>query len=90
MTFLPVTPGETAGLVVMQADNHQFRLERRLEDDRHGLRLVCVTCKVNHPPHLPGYESDTTERTIVWAEVHASHTGAGSDGHRPEPRVPIP
>ena len=72
MTFLPVTPWETAGLVVMQADNHQFRLERWLEDGRHGLRLVCVTCRVNHPPHLPGYESDTTETTLAWAEVDDS------------------
>ncbi len=63
---------EAAGLVVLQASNHHIRYERICnEEGEQLLRLVQVTTKMNHAPHIPGFESVTEEEVL--AEVAYLH-----------------
>jgi len=62
---------EAAGLVIMQASNHQFRLEKALDDGRQVIRLVRATTKQKGLPFLPGYEAQTTETVLEQHEVSA-------------------
>lgn len=61
MTFTPQKEGEAAGLVIMQASNHQYRLERCLADGKQVLRLLHVDTQMSGYPHLPTFQSTTTE-----------------------------
>ncbi len=70
MRFLPEGK-ESAGLAVLQASNHQFRLERVQEKGVQLLRLVLVTADFEIPPYLPGFTSVTHETVLAqtpWAE----------------------
>jgi len=69
LTFVPRSENEAAGLVVLQASNHQFRLERGLAAGRQVLRLVQVTCEQHGRPYLPGFSSRTSEVVLASAEV---------------------
>lgn len=71
MAFAPAGR-EAAGLMVMQASNHQLRLEKALKDGKEILRLVQVTTKQKGLPFLPGYEADTTETVL-----HEEEAGKG-------------
>ena len=54
MEFLP-EENDCAGFVIMQASNHQYRLERAVEEGRQVLRLVLETADFEVPPHVPGF-----------------------------------
>lgn len=60
---------ESAGMVIMQASNHQYRLEKRCRDGRQMLTLVLVTTWQKGLPFMPGYESRTTEQILKQAEI---------------------
>jgi alpha-N-arabinofuranosidase len=62
---------EAAGLIVMQAANHQFRLEKTLSNGKEVPRLIMVTTKQEGLPFLPGYKADTTEQILEEKEVPA-------------------
>ncbi len=73
-TAMHFTPegAETAGLMVMQASNHQYRLERAVKPAGDGagegqqvIRLVEVTADFEVPPFMPGFTSETHEKTIA-------------------------
>lgn len=66
MEFLP-KGAETAGLAVVQALNHQYHLERAVEDGRQVVRLVCCTADYEVPPYLPGFVSVTKRQVIARA-----------------------
>ena len=69
MDFKARAENEAAGLVVMQASNHQFRLERSLSEGRQVLRLVRATCELHGLPFLPGFSSRTHEEILATTEV---------------------
>ncbi|MBE6955058.1 MAG: glycoside hydrolase family 43 protein [Ruminococcaceae bacterium] len=61
-TKLSFTPekNETAGLIIMQANNNQFRLELLQEDGQQYVRAVEVSTKSDLPPFHPNYDPITT------------------------------
>jgi beta-xylosidase len=61
ISFEALTENEAAGLVIMQASNHQFRLERSLEKGKQILRLIQCTSELNGYPHQPHFKGETTE-----------------------------
>ena len=60
---------EAAGLLIMQAANHQYRLEKILENEKKILRLILLTTKQEGLPFLPGYHAETTETVVESHEV---------------------
>ena len=70
MTFQAFSENETAGLVVLQACNHQFRLERSMEEDKQIIRLIQCTSEIEGYPHQPHFKSNTTELELAKAEVN--------------------
>jgi len=70
MSFWATSENETAGLVVMQANNHQLRLERSMEAGKQILRLVQCTCEFNTYQFLPDFESKTTQLELAKTEVN--------------------
>jgi alpha-N-arabinofuranosidase len=70
MEFLP-QQGESAGLVVMQAMNHMYRLERTERDGEQLLVLVLCTAAYDMPNYMPQFTCKTTEEIVAstaWAE----------------------
>lgn len=63
LTFVPQANHETAGLIVMQAANHHYRLEKT----RGEIRLVLVKNDMSCPPHFPQFRSRTTEEILARA-----------------------
>lgn len=83
MRFAPAE-GETAGMTVLQAMNHQFRLQKTRRDGLDLLELVQVTTEANTLPHLPGFKAHTEEKTLAavpWPEdvVILRIEGRGTD-----------
>lgn len=72
MEFEP-QKAESAGLAIVQAANHQIRLEKKILDGTPSLCLVQVTTEQKGLPFLPGYEAKTTELLL---ESHAVGTGS--------------
>ncbi len=68
MDFAPAGK-EAAGLVIMQAANHEYRLEKTLENGKSVLRLVLAVTEQKGLPFLPGYEARTEERVLESREV---------------------
>ena len=66
MSFSP-EKDESAGLMIMQAANHQLRLEKVPG----AVRLVQVTTWQKGLPFLPGYEACTTETVLEEHEISA-------------------
>lgn len=64
MSFLPEAK-ESAGMIVMQASNHQYRVERVQEDGKQLLRLVLVTADFEIPAYMPGFTSVTHEKVLA-------------------------
>lgn len=64
MNFMP-KENECAGLVVMQAMNHQFIVERAIEDGRQVLRAVSYTAEYELPPYFPGFSSKTNRNVLI-------------------------
>jgi alpha-N-arabinofuranosidase len=69
MNFLALEENETAGLAIMQACNHQFRLERTMENGKQILRLIQCTSEINGYPHQPNFQCSTTEIELAKKEV---------------------
>lgn len=72
MKFLPQGT-ESAGMIVMQASNHQYRLERVQDEGRQLLRLALVTSEFELAPYLPGFTSETKEQIVAqvpWEDEH--------------------
>jgi beta-xylosidase len=65
MRFDAISENETAGLVVMQASNHQFRFERSIEKGKQILRLIQCTSELNGYPHQPHFKAITTETELA-------------------------
>lgn len=71
MYFVP-DGSESAGLVVMQAMNHQYHLERALSEGRQVVRLLRYTAEYPCPPYFPGFTCHTTCEVVAeadWAEA---------------------
>ena len=66
MTFNPQNM-ESAGLAVVQAMNHQYHLERAVEDGQQVVRLVLTTAEYERPPYLPGFTSVTKKEVVASA-----------------------
>lgn len=71
MIFTAQAENETAGLVVLQSSNHQFRFERSMENGKQIIRLIQVTCEMKGRPWMPGFESKTTQKELAKAEVES-------------------
>ena len=69
MNFLASDENETAGLAIMQACNHQFRLERSMEKGQQILRLIQCTSEINGYPHQPHFQCMTAEKELAKTEV---------------------
>ena len=69
MHFAP-REGEAAGIMLLQAANHQLRLENTCIQGRYMLRLVQATTKQKGLPFLPGYEAQTKEEVLVEQEIN--------------------
>lgn len=72
MSFLPQGT-ESAGMIVMQAVNHQYRLERVQDEGRQLLRLALVTSDFEMMPYFPDFTGETTEQIVAqipWEEDH--------------------
>lgn len=70
LAFAPAE-GEAAGLAVLQAMNHQLRLERVHTPEGGAVRAVRVSCRLQGLPFRPGFSSQTQEQTLVqapWAQ----------------------
>lgn len=65
MAFRPQAEYETAGLNILQAFNHQLRMERTCIDGQQVLQLVQVTNTSNGWPFMPGFVSQTREQVIA-------------------------
>lgn len=73
MHFCP-KGNETAGLAVVQAMNHQLRIEMCSDGEGQVLRGVLLTADWNVPPYFPGFESQTQEQILFetpWNETVA-------------------
>lgn len=68
MRFSAGSENEAAGLAIVQASNHQLRLERSLSGGRQIIRLVLVTCEFNGFPFSADFASKTTETVLARAE----------------------
>lgn len=64
MEFLPIE-SETAGIVIMQASNHQYRLERGIYEGKEELRLILSQTEMDVPPHFPNFTSTTKETVLA-------------------------
>ena len=66
MRFAP-EEGESAGIAVVQAMNHQFQLQLTRENGRKKLQLLRFTSDYALPPYIPGFTSVTNR--LVLAET---------------------
>lgn len=64
MEFMPEN-SEEAGIVVMQAMNHQLHVRRVKEAGEQQIQAVVYTADYNHPPYFPGFESTTQEKILA-------------------------
>ncbi len=65
MDFTAQAANEAAGLVFMQASNHHLRFERGMDETcRQVVRVVRATTWLSGAPHMPGFESKTTESVL--------------------------
>jgi alpha-N-arabinofuranosidase len=62
---------EGAGLVVMQAMNHMYKLERTQKDGQQMLMLVLSTADYDLPNYMPQFTCETKEKvvtSVVWSK----------------------
>ena len=64
MHFVPQGK-ETAGLLVVQAMNHQLHFVRCTEEGRQLLRVFAVTCDFTSMPFIPGFSSKTQQHVVA-------------------------
>lgn len=67
MAFTPKS-AESAGIAVVQAMNHQYHLERAVQDGEQVVRLILVTADYRLQPYMQGFTSKTN-RTIIASAV---------------------
>ena len=67
MIFVP-QENETAGVCIFQACNHQYRMERKIKEHKQMLELILVTTQISGPPHIPGFQSTSTETVLASTE----------------------
>lgn len=65
MDFQANSENETAGIVMMQAFNHQFRLERSMEAGKQLIRLMQSTTSYQGKQWMPGFQSTTSEIVLA-------------------------
>ena len=51
--------------MLLQASNHQYRLEKVRKGESEVLQVVLSTCKMDVPPHFPGFTSETKEKILA-------------------------
>ncbi len=71
MHFMP-SANECAGFAVMQASNHQLKVQRRCKDGAQVLELVQVTAKFDVPVFVPTFTSETIETvlaSVLWDDA---------------------
>ncbi|MDE6994394.1 MAG: glycoside hydrolase family 43 protein [Lachnospiraceae bacterium] len=56
---------ETAGLAVVQAMNHQVRIELAQSNGNRVIRAVKVTADYDYPPYFPGFTSQSNRTTMA-------------------------
>lgn len=64
MQFMPHDT-ESAGMAVMQSMNHQYHLERAVENGRQVVQLVLYRAVYDRPPYLPGFTCDTKREILA-------------------------
>ena len=70
MRFDPAE-GESAGIAVVQAMNHQIHLQLTQEKGEKKLQLLLFTADYDLPPYIPGFTSVTNRRVLaetVWEQ----------------------
>lgn len=68
---------ESAGLVILQAMNHQLKLECFTEEGTRYLRAVLVTTEANTHAHLPGFRAETEEKELKRIPLEGDETVLG-------------
>jgi len=68
LRFTAADKHEVAGLAIVQASNHQLRLEKTMLDGRQIVRLVQVTCDFHGFPFSPDFQSQTTTKVLAAAD----------------------
>ena len=63
MMFMP-EENECAGFIVMQAMNHQYKVQRVCKDGKQFVQLVLSTAEFDVPAHFPGFTSETKETVL--------------------------
>ena len=86
MEFTPQNK-EAAGLIIMQACNHQFRIEKVLENGKTVLQLIRLTTKQEGLPFLPGYKAETTKAVLESHEVSDAPLTIRVETRRQENRI---
>lgn len=63
---LSFTPGEgeSAGVTLLQASDHQYRMEKISKDGSEMLRVVLSWSEMDVPPHFPNFKSETKEKIL--------------------------
>lgn len=56
---------ESAGIAIVQAINHQFRLEKCLENGQQVVKLILVTSDINTLPHMPNFKAVTHQKVLL-------------------------
>ena len=62
---------ESAGMAVVQAMNHQYHLERAIQDGQQVVRLVLITEDYELQPYMPGFTSKTNREVLASAAWEA-------------------
>lgn len=71
MEFMP-EEGESAGVAVVQAMNHQMILERTCKDGKQILQFVVNTADYNVPPYFPGFTCENKSMILAECEWNES------------------
>ncbi len=64
MHFMPEGQ-ETAGLLILQAMNHQLHFVRCVDEGKQLLRAIAVTCDFDAPPFMPNFSCQTKHEIIA-------------------------
>ncbi|MFK8197936.1 glycoside hydrolase family 43 protein [Tuanshanicoccus lijuaniae] len=69
MDFSP-QESESAGLVILQGNNHHYRLEKIREGNYFYLQIVLCVTDVAVPIYMPGFSSQTIETVLIKHPIH--------------------
>lgn len=67
MSFMPLE-GESGGIAVIQAMNHQMHFERVCKDSKQLLRFVLTTAEYEIPPYFKGFTSNNKKTVLAECE----------------------